>query len=50
MLVRRLADQAIIEVAEETFSNNFGEEPTTMEGNFPVALEEMTTSPINKVG
>ena len=44
------ADQAIIEVAEETFSNNLGEEPTTMEGNFPVALEEMTTSPINKVG
>ena len=37
-------------MAEETFSNNLGEEPTTMEGNFPVALEEMTTSPINKVG
>ena len=49
MLFRRLADQAIIEVAEETFSNNLGEEPTTREGNFPVALEEMNMSPINKV-
>ena len=43
-------DQAIIEVAEETFSNNLGEELTTREANFPVALEEMTISPINKVG
>ena len=49
MLFRSLLDQAIIEVAEETFSNNLGEEPTTREGNFPVALEEMTMSPINKV-